>query len=366
MFRFLIRVIFPSLIKILKLRVGGILLFTPIVSAVAFEKLPQSALLESDFFHRNYRVLHIDVVDNSSASMLDALNTLELFEKILQKKTNVNLSVIQCFDLIMANFNGSLLALLMVCSDQGLFPKYQISELKKVYEMESFSCMDLIDEEMILSQACVNVLLPTHDRKNPFINSLEESHLKISMEKLIGYFNNQGEFQFKDNTLEKQENNDKRVESEMILIAQASIMNKCEIWSLGNNKKMNSMAYGIADRLRISVEKIMLGSEFCIELAEKLIPGAKIEPLLSKVLPWFYYYAKKCVGEELDLSVFGFPSLEIRDLFSLKSLVENNSHILKIKFLYQNAEKTIHASELCSLDPNTPEKSIKILLDNML
>lgn len=328
---------------------------------MASEEPSFSELSESDFFDRNFRVLHIDITDQSSSSILDALNSLDHLEAAVQEKTNANLSIIQYFDLITANFEGGALALLLTCSDKGLFPKYRIGDLKRFYETDTSPIVGTADD-IGLSQTCTEVLLPTHDQLTSFIRTQDASYKQVHIEQLISYFNNQEKINYNNKILEKQKNNDESLEAEVIISSEALIMNKCEIWSVGNNSKMKSTAYQIADRKRISLEKILITNESCDQFAEILGTCFKIETTLSKTIPWFYYYTKRHTEEELDLSKSGFPDLGARDLFSLKSLVKNNTQVKKIKFLDGGIIKTIPVSLLDILESSEPELSMNRLL----
>lgn len=339
-----------------------LLLFTNILSSLASEQTSFSELSESDFFDRDFRILHIDIIDNSPLSIKKTLNILDSLEIAVQQITNVNLSIIQYFDLITANFDGSFLALLLTYSEKGVFPKYRVSNLKTVHETNALDLVELASN-MLSSQTCVDILFPTHDQKSPFISTEDISSGQVCIEQLFHYFNNQEKIHYKNKILEKQEKNDERVEAEAIISSEALIMNKCEIWSIGNNSKMTSSAYQIADWKRISFEKLIITEETYDLLAKRLTTDFKIETILSKTLPWFYYYTEKYAGEELDLSKPGFPNLNARDLFSLKSLIKNNNHIKKIKFLDNGTEKIIPISLLDILEYSEPQLSMTRLFN---
>lgn len=300
------------------------------------ENLRQSALekpielSESDFFERNFRVLHLDMKDQNS--LQDTLNTLEMFERSIQIKTGVKfIGIIEHFDLVTSNFYGSELALLLSCSRDGQFPLFRISELKSALKEGTFDLTKLNLKDMKLSQTRLEVLLPTHNWKIPFINTQDAGKNGVDMEQLITYFKDhkyEG-LKYKNNTLKKEENfsTDEWVEAKIISDFQSIIVNKCEIWSVGDNSQWKSRAFSFADRFRIDLVKNIINSEKYEELIEEFTLDFKIETTLGKTMPWFYYYAKKCNHKSLDLAKDNFSMIEEGNLFSLINIVIHNNII---------------------------------------
>jgi hypothetical protein len=299
------------------------------------EKVPEKSveLSESDFFDRNFRVLHLDI--KGPDSLQYTLNTLEMFERAIQLKTGVKfLSLIEHFDLLTSNFYGSELALLLSCSRDSQFPLYRISELKSALKEGSFELGKLNLKDMKFSQACLEVLLPTHDKKVPFLSTPSVRKDEVDIGQLISFFQNQKHegLKYKNKILKKEQSflKDEIIEAQIITSYQSLIMNKCEIWSVGDKSHWNSTAYSVADRLQIDVVKIIINGEKDEKLIEEFTKGFKIETTLNKTMPWFYYYVKNCNRETLDLAQDNSQKIEERELFSLRNLVIHNGIIKNI------------------------------------
>lgn len=306
-------------------------------------------LSESDFFDRNFRVLHLDIKGKSSLE--DALNTLELFEKAIQLETrNKFLSLVEHFDLLTSNFYGNGLALLLSCSKDGHFPLYRISELRSALKQSLVKLTNLNLKNMKLSQTCLQVLLPTHDIKVPFVCTPNDSENEVDMEQLITYFEDQKyeELKYKNRYLKKGEFflKDEMIEAEILTSFQGQILNKCEIWSIGDNSKSNSSAYFIADRLRIDVIKKIITAETYTALAKEITRDFRIEIASSKTMPWFYYYVKNCNHTTVDLVQDNFPKMEGRDLYSLRNIIIHNN---AIKNIILKKGENVSIDELCKV-----------------